>query len=260
MISVIIPTLQKNLKLLKALVNNLNKDCTVGEIIIVDNSLKGFEHEFEKIRVIIPEENLYVNPSWNLGVRESKYDYIALFNDDVLVNDDFCSQIFPYMSEDKGILGSFGDKVVCIKDEKIFKPFKKRTMKVSPTDCMINGFGIIMAGHKSAFPHIPEEMKVYCGDDYLFKMNSNANKQNYLIYGLEMRHFGNLSSSNPILQEMKKRDEHYYIDNFDQTFQFSPKEKLFSIKIQGRHYVLHLLGLKFRLKRKIAEPITVGSL
>lgn len=257
MISVIIPTLQKNLELLKALVNNLNKDSAVGEIIIVDNSLQGFDYGFEKVRTIIPEENLYVNPSWNLGVTEAKYDYIALFNDDVLVSDNFCAQMFPYMSEDKGILGSFGDRVVCIKDETIFQPFEERTMKVSPTDCMINGFGIIMAGHKSAFPHIPEVMKVYGGDNFLFKMNSNANKQNYLVYGLEMRHFGNLSSSNPILNEMKERDEQYYYDNFDPPSQFSLPEKLFSIKIQGRHYVLRILGLRFRMRRRIAEPIAV---
>lgn len=257
MISVIIPTLQKNLELLKALVSNLNKDSAVGEIIIVDNSLQGFDYGFEKVRIIIPEENLYVNPSWNLGVTEAKYDYIALFNDDVLVNDDFCEQMFPYMSEDKGILGSFGDKIECTKEENIYRPFEERTMKVSPTDCMINGFGVIMAGHRSAFPHIPEIMKVYGGDDFLFKMNSNAKKQNYLVYGVEMRHFGNLSSSNPILKEMKEQDEQYYIDNYDPPPQFSLPEKLFSIKIQGRHYVLRLLGLRFRMRRRIAEPIAV---
>lgn len=257
MLSVVIPTLQKNLKLLKALVDNLNKDTSVGEIIIIDNSLKGFEHNFEKVRFIIPEQNLFVNPSWNLGVKEAKYDYIALFNDDAIVSETFCSQVFPYMTPDKGIFGSFGDKIIYLQDDSMYKPLNDKTLQISPTDCIINGFGVIMMGHKSAFPHIPEEMKVYGGDEYLFKINADNNKQNYLIYGLEIRHFGRLSSSNPLLQEIEDRDEQYFIDNFNPPPKISLLEKLFSIKIQGRHYVLRLLGLRFRVRRKIEKSITV---
>lgn len=255
-ISIIIPTLQKNLKLLKALLNNLNNDKAVGEIIIIDNSLKGFEHDFEKVRFIIPEENLYVNPSWNLGVKEAKFDYIALFNDDVLVSENFCSAIFPYMSEDKGIFGSFGDEIKCIKDETIYEPLNDQKIQISPTDCIINGFGVIMLGHKNAFPHIPEEMKVYSGDDYLFKINADNKKQNYLIYGVEIRHFGNLSSANPALKEMKDYDEQYFINNFNPKPTFSIFEKLFSIRILGRHFVLSLFGIKFRIRRKLGKSIT----
>lgn len=255
-ISVIIPTLQKNIKLLKALLNNLNNDESVGEIIIIDNSSKGFEHNFDKVRFIIPEKNLYVNPSWNLGVREAKFDYIALFNDDVLVSENFCSKILPYMTEDKGIFGSFGDEIKCIKDETIYEPIIDTKVQLSPTDCIINGFGVIMLGHKNAFPHIPEEMVVYCGDDYLFKVNNDKRKQNYLIYGLEIRHFGNLSSASPALAQIKENDEQYYINNFNPDPTYSPLEKIFSIRVQGRHFVICLLGLRFKLRRKLAKSIT----
>ena len=257
MLSVVIPTLQKNLKILNALLENLNKDIAVGEIIIIDNSLQGFEHNFEKVRFIIPEQNLYVNPSWNLGVQESKFDYIALFNDDVLVSESFCSKVFPYLSEDKGILGSFGDDIKYNRGEGFFAPIIDKKIEISPTDNMINGFGVIMIGHKSAFPHIPEEMKVYGGDDYLFRINVDNNKQNYLIYGVEIRHFGSLSSSNPALKEMKAQDEKYFIDNFNPPSKFSFLEKLFSIKIQGRHYVFRILGIRFRARRKMEKSITI---
>ena len=256
MISIIIPTLQKNLKLLKALLNNLNKDAEVGEIIIIDNSLKGFEHNFNKVRFILPKENLYVNPSWNLGVKEAKYDYIALFNDDVLVSETFCSKVLPYIKEDRGIFGSYGDEIACIKNDTIFEPLFDGKLEISPTDCMINGFGVIMMGHKSAFPHIPEEMKVYGGDEYLFKINADNKKQNYLICGLAMRHYGSLSSSNPALKEMKDRDEQYFIDNYNPPEKISLKDKLLSIKIHGRHFVLRMFGLKFKVRRKLEKSIT----
>lgn len=257
MISIVIPTLQKNLRLLKALLANLNKDSAVGEIIVIDNSLKSFEHDYEKVRFIIPKENLYVNPSWNLGVKECKFDYVALFNDDIIVSDTFCSQVYPYMTEDKGIFGSYGDDIKYLKDENIFKPLKDKTLQLSPTDCMINGFGCIMMGHKSAFPHVPEEMLVYGGDEYLFKINADEGKQNYLIYGPEIRHYGSLSSSNPKLKEIKDKDEQYFIDNFNPPEEISFGEKLFSKKIQGKHFVFRLLGLKFKGRRKLEKSITV---
>lgn len=257
MISVVIPTLQKGLDALKALLNNLNNDNAVGEIIVIDNSLKGFEHNFEKVRFIIPTQNLFVNPSWNLGVSESKFDYVALFNDDVIVSDTFCSKILPYLSEDKGVFGSFGDDIKLEKTDAFFAPFKDdKKIKISPTDCYIDGFGIIMVGHKNAFPHIPDEMRVYSGDNYLFKMNSNNGKQNYLIYGVEIRHYGSLSSSCMSLNEIKLHDEKYYEDHFDPPKKYSFWERFLSVNIVGRHYVICFLGLRFRARRKLANPIS----
>lgn len=257
MISIVIPTLQKDLDVLKALLNVLDKDEIVGEIIIIDNSLKGFEHDFKKVRFIIPKENLYVNPSWNLGVKESKFDYIGLFNDDVLVSENFCSRIYPYLTEDKGIFGSLGDSIVCVKTQEFFNPIKAGKIELSPTDCIINGFGVIMIGHRSAFPYIPEEMKVYGGDEYLFKINDDNGKRNYLIYGEEMRHYGSLSSSCSSLNEIKDKDEKYFEDNFNPPKKLSLSDKLFSIKIKGRHFVLHVLGLRFRFRRNLEKSITI---
>ena len=256
MISIVIPTLQKDLYALKALLNNLNKDNAVGEIIIIDNSLKGFESHFDKVRFIIPEQNLYVNPSWNLGVRESKYDYVALFNDDVIVSETFCSKLLPYLSEDKGIFGSFGDDIKYVKGDEFFTPFENKKMELSPTDCMINGFGVIMIGHKSAFPHIPEEMKVFCGDDYLFKINNDNGKKNYLIYGEEIRHYGGISSGCSSLKEIKEFDEKYFEEHFNPPKKYSLLERLFSIKVYGRHVVINVLGLRFRFRKQLAKSIT----
>ena len=64
MLSIVIPTLQKDTKILKMLLDELNQDQTVGEIILIDNSLQGFEYNSDKLRIIVPNENLFVNPSW----------------------------------------------------------------------------------------------------------------------------------------------------------------------------------------------------
>ena len=72
MLSIVIPTLQKNKEILYNLIDSLDTDKSVGEIIIIDNSLKGIEYISQKVKVITPEENLFVNPSWNLGVKEAR--------------------------------------------------------------------------------------------------------------------------------------------------------------------------------------------
>jgi GT2 family glycosyltransferase len=105
MISIVIPTLQKNKEVLYNLIDSLDTDNSVGEIIIIDNSLKGIEYISQKVRVITPKENLFVNPSWNLGVREAKYDIVALLNDDICVCEDFCSSVISKMTPDMGIVG-----------------------------------------------------------------------------------------------------------------------------------------------------------
>src|SRR5574344_1301062 len=253
MISVVIPTLQKNIKLLNALLANLEKDEAVGEILIIDNTLKGFDNVYKKVKVIIPEENIFVNPAWNLGVSESKYDYVALFNDDVLVSDSFCKKIMPYLSENNGLIGSLGYTIKCIKDDLMYAPIEDKALKISPVDAIINGFGVIMIGHKNAFPHIPEIMKVYGGDEYLFKINENNNKQNYVVYGLEMRHYGSLASANPKLKDMEDFNEKDFRDNFNPESKLTFINKLFSVKRDGIHYVIRFLGLKFKIRKKLGK-------
>lgn len=102
MISVIIPTLQKAQDILIKLINSLDCDKSVSEIIVIDNSLKGLEHNSKKLKVIIPSENLFVNPSWNLGVKEAKNELVALLNDDIIIPDGFCSRIAEKMNALRG--------------------------------------------------------------------------------------------------------------------------------------------------------------
>ena len=101
-ISVIIPTLQKNLSFLINLLSTLERDTSVDEIIVIDNSLRGLNYKSSKLRLIIPEENLFVNPSWNLGVKEAKNELVALLNDDIIIPDGFCSRIAEKMNALRG--------------------------------------------------------------------------------------------------------------------------------------------------------------
>ena len=91
-ISIIIPTLQKNITVLTMLLNQLISDKTVEEIIVIDNSKKRLNKKSNKLKVIIPDKNLYVNPAWNLGVKLAKNEYIGILNDDLIFPNNFFKQ------------------------------------------------------------------------------------------------------------------------------------------------------------------------
>jgi hypothetical protein len=51
--------------------------------------------------------------------------------------------------------------------------------------------------HKDSWIPIPEEMKVWCQDDWLFVKNRNLGKQNYALTNFKIE--GNISLTNNIL-------------------------------------------------------------
>ena len=51
------------------------------------------------------EENIYVNPSWNLGIEESDYDKFIILNDDIIIPYNFVFELESMLTVDKGIIG-----------------------------------------------------------------------------------------------------------------------------------------------------------
>lgn len=86
MFSVIIPTMWRIKEFLSDL-HELNSCENVGEIILINNNIEMTPDSFSvqnysKLIEIKPPKNMYINPSWNLGVRCAKYNKIAIKNDD----------------------------------------------------------------------------------------------------------------------------------------------------------------------------------
>lgn len=269
MISIVIPTLQKNFQILLNLLTVLNNDTSVGEILVIDNSCKGFKHNLDKVRIIMPEKNIYVNPSWNLGVKESKYDYVALFNDDLLVSKSFCSRVYPLLSKDKGLFGIDNDFIVNMGEEGFEIPIKEGEITIKPAPPKLDRtcfFGCLMFFHKDSYYEIPEEMKIFCGDDFLYDKNIQNGKQNYTITGEQVKHFGSLSSSLAEFSEIEERDLIAYAKINKDFWYNNPEiqkeiknqskekvkfiEKLFSVKNKDNNKIVRVLGLKFKFPRK----------
>ena len=213
-VSAIIPTLWKAKEFTDHLVNVLIEDESVGEIIIIDNAPADFSYDNEKVVMLRQEENIYVNPSWNLGIEESDYDKFIIFNDDIIIPYNFVSQLESMLTPDKGIIGidergvikipNFDSKNITFLDRKIdLKPVKERGW----------GFGITLAAHRKSYYKIPENIRIWYGDDYLVQMNNEHYKTNYIVDDLPIFTMMSATSDLEEFEDIKNID-HLMYDRF----------------------------------------------
>lgn len=241
MISIVIPTLQKSISTLELLLKTLNADDAVGEIIVIDNSLKGLDIKLPKLRVITPLENLYVNPSWNLGVSEAKFEKIGLLNDDIAIPYDFCKQVEPYLSSQIGIVGMKDSAVIPVKEIIIPEPSK---IKVEPVNYRDTWFGVAMFFHKDSYDFIPETMKIHAGDDWIVYQCKRKHKQNYFIGNAIVHHLGSLSSSAKNFNPILKSDAKIY-----RKLTLPWYKIIWSYDEFKNHYKLRFLGITINIRK-----------
>jgi hypothetical protein len=158
--SIIIPTLWKSDRIYK-LLDDLQDCHSVNEIILIDNSNEYFDRIdkiIPKVRVVSTKENMYVNPSWNLGVSLARNSNLAILNDDINFNTDIFEFIKDHM--DKGIIGQCCSNYDPI-DRGLPYEIEKPTFRPS-------GWGCMLFIKKENYITIPMELLIACGDDFLF--------------------------------------------------------------------------------------------
>ena len=169
MFSVIIPTMWKS-DWIWTSIKQLEEHPEVGEIILIDNSSEQKELNGEKICHIREGVNTYVNPSWNKGVRISKFDNLCIANDDLAFNPKLLDFIKPHIH--KGIIGMAAENYDKFRPD--FQP------NIEPMPLREWGWGCLLFIHKSNWVEIPDDLLIACGDDYLLK---NVNGGGWMITG-----------------------------------------------------------------------------
>ena len=173
--------------------------------------LQIFFYDNKKVVILQQEENLYVNPSWNLGVEESDYDKFIIFNDDIIIPYSFIFQLEEWITEDIGLIG--------LDSASIIKVTQFDTENITLLDRKIElqraikrnwGFGMAIAGHKKSYYKIPENIRIWYGDDYLFQMNNEGGKINYVIDDIPI--FTKISATSDLVEfyEIKSIDTLMY--------------------------------------------------
>lgn len=164
--SVIIPTLWRSDRTQK-LINDLQSCELVDEIIVIDNSADKINTQFNgKVKIISFAKNIYVNPAWNVGVKLAKNECIALCNDDINFNTNIFSTITKDVLTNNGIIGMGAGNYTDSIDQ-------NATPYVDVWKPGINdlGWGCLIFLKKSNWVDIPDEIKIWYGDNFIKDAN-----------------------------------------------------------------------------------------
>jgi hypothetical protein len=186
MFTVVIPTMWKP----DTFEEQLNSLCCseyVDEIILINND-KDITPNFDilnnkKILHVKPPENIIVNPSWNLGVYLSNNNNICLLNDDII----FDMNVFKFMS-------CHLDKHIC--GLNVYS--ESEYFELIEVNKRMHGFGCMMFIRKDLYDYIPESIKLFHGDDYIFISNNLKDGKNYFIEGCSNNQVWGVTSKNGV--------------------------------------------------------------
>jgi GT2 family glycosyltransferase len=208
MITFIIPTLWRSDKIRATIDSVIRSDRKDVELIIIDNLNSDFSTRDPRITVIRVRKNIFVNPAWNMGVTLAKNEYICILNDDISLNVDCLLNNFEKLKEtdpDFGIIG--------LHENNIVGPINSDNdiLELEELDCRTFGFGCMMILKKSNYVHIPNEFKVFFGDDYLYFYNKDLKgRKIYQITGLKTP--GEVSVTSKSFEDDYMEQEHQHWD------------------------------------------------
>lgn len=167
--SVIIPTLWKTDRI-HPLLSHLDRSDWVGEILVIDNANEApsrLRGGLKKARAISLEENIFVNPAWNLGVKEAKFENICVANDDIFFND---LSVLPWVvtKMNLGIIGMF---IGNFYGEIMHDGGESFVLERTPENGTQRGWGwgCLYFVKKSMYVPIPDDLLIACGDDWLIQ-------------------------------------------------------------------------------------------
>ena len=179
--SVGIPTLWRSHYLFESL-QQLKDNPYVREVIIIDNDRSRAPNKREilfskKFKIIEPDENLMVARSWNLLVESSTSNLVCLLNDDIVLNDNVFLKLQETNFDEIGIVGLKEDSIRSNPDYSL-------PVELIHTQHRTHSFGCCMFFNKKNYVPIPETLRVFFTDDWIFvNCRDIIKKNNYVIQG-----------------------------------------------------------------------------
>lgn len=97
--------------------------------------------------------NIGVNPAWNMGVEKARNDDVVILNDDYIFDLEFFSEVVK-LKDEYAMLAINPDKTVT---------------DIVDIDRRPDGFGCAFFINRKNYVTIPDNLKIYFGDDWLFQ-------------------------------------------------------------------------------------------
>jgi len=173
----------------------------VGEFILMDNTVEGgnIKEEIPKLTYIEEGQNTFINPAWNKGAAMAKYDKLMFLNDDVITDFTLIDKVYDHITEDKGIIG-LGEG--CWK-------YNGGEFGVRPIHEFRGGFACLFFIHKNVYRHIPEDIKVWYGDNWLFE---KTGRHPYEIINWEIGGQVSATINTPKIWPITREDEKMWVN------------------------------------------------
>lgn len=191
-----IPTLQRSDDLDRIVAQCEQHPCVL-EVLVINNAEAPLTWSSDKVRVLNMGENTYVNPAWNLGAREARGDLLALINDDVLFDDRALSLAARTLRW--GIYGVIGPSADSFNRPQSGRP----RVRVAPFFSFKGNFGTFMCMRTRDYVPVPEQMRIWGGDDWLFLQQRRPNG---VISGLRFDTDMGTTSGSPEFQQMRDNE------------------------------------------------------
>lgn len=186
MISVIVPTMWKCDDFLNILKKVLEEKI-VGEVIIINNSVKDTPNSellnHEKVKMHNFPENIYVNPAWNFGAENAKYDILAFLSDDV----DFDIRVFDKTHSfiqneiNSGFIGLLTRYQREISASDVYDKYFTTGEIEFASDVFCTTFGALFFMKKEHWKNIPNDIKFTNGECLQYNRLMTLKKNNYII-------------------------------------------------------------------------------
>lgn len=188
MLSIVVPTIWASDPFVRYLEQIIGNDC-IGEVIIINNRVEKTPEanvlSHPKVRMLPQEKNIFVNPAWNLGVKEARYENICFLSDDVIAD----SRVF--FEADKFLTNYSDDNMglLCglIGHQEHNQP-KLTTGEITIEQIEGSRFGLhgafaLFFVKKSDYIQIPDQFKIIHGDAYLYNvMHLKFKRKHYAIH------------------------------------------------------------------------------
>lgn len=198
MFTVVVPTMWRYAPFLRFL-EDLCKFELIDDIIIINNDIErtpkwsyaddGYWVRDEilrhpKITCLDQDENIFVNPAWNMGVAIAKNDMVCIMNDDLIFDLRVFYRVQEMLSEKNPLFGMIASDPVHNQP-----PVTDGAIDIVRWDGSISsfGFGQLMFVHKPSWLPIPADLLLYYGDHWEFTVHQHLGNTINLITNMMFR-------------------------------------------------------------------------
>lgn len=184
-LQLVIPTLWQPAGLVGALEEYLNSSA-IERVIVIDNApaqRPAAARELEphpRLLLLAQSENLYVNPSWNLGLAQiaNSSTLVGILNDDIQIPACVLEALLAQAPASGTVVGLLPPPEISVPATAfpayplVLEPFTYRRELSIGSQC--RGFGSALFLRRGDFVPIPSSLQIWFGDDWILQQASRV--------------------------------------------------------------------------------------